>query len=241
MGRSALIMVIGFSVVLLMIGGNLSKVSSSAMDNYMAYYQNEVAHSLAGSAMNLAGRAMYENPNWTAGFSNKSFAGGTVNCTVQNMGGNQVKMVATATYMGQSRVITCLIQPSSFSRFSYYTTTDMSGYWVTGDTCWGPLHINNWLNVAGKPVFMGRATTLNGLHRYTNPQNNSNTIDKPVFLGGFDQGINVSLPTDISALQNAAMAGGKYINGGQDVYMELKSERPGKMETGQQLDRRAVE
>ncbi len=223
MGRAALIMVIGFSTVLLMIGGNISNVSNSAMDNYMTYYENETAHALAGSAMNLAGRAMYENPNWTTGFSNKAFAGGIVNCTVQNVGANQIRITSTATYMGQSRVITCLIQPSSFSRFSYYTTTDMSGYWVTGDTCWGPLHINNWLNVAGKPVFMGRSTTLNGLHRYTNPQNNSNTVDKPVFLGGFDQGINVSLPTDISALQNAAMAGGKYINGGQDVYMELKS------------------
>ena len=64
MGRSALIMVVGFSTVLLTIGGNLSKVSSSAMDNYMAYCQNETAHSLAGSAMKPAGRALYENGAW---------------------------------------------------------------------------------------------------------------------------------------------------------------------------------
>jgi hypothetical protein len=189
----------------------------------MNYYKSERAHSLAGSCINLAGRSLYENPLWTGGFSNKSFGGGILNCRVQNIGGNQIRLTATATFMGVNKVISCLVQPSSFSRYAYYTTTDASGYWVTGDTCWGPLHVNNWLNVAGKPVFMGRATTLNGLHRYTNPQNNSNTLDKPVFKGGFDSGINVSLPTDFSVLKNAAAIGGRKITGGQDVYIELLS------------------
>jgi hypothetical protein len=216
-------MVIGFSLVLLMIGGNISKVSSTAMENYTTYYKSEVAHSLAGSGMNLAGRALYENALWTAGFSNKSFGGGTINCTVVNIGGQQIRVTSTATFMGESRSISCVVQPSSFSRYAYYTTTDQNGYWVTGDTCWGPLHVNNWLNVAGKPVFMGRATTLNGLHRYTNPQNNSNALDKPVFKGGFDSGINVTLPTNIDVLKNAATTGGRKITGGQDVYMELQS------------------
>jgi hypothetical protein len=222
MGRSALIMVIGFTVVLLMIGGNISKVSSSAMENYMKYYKTEIAHSLAGSCINLAGRSLYENGLWTGGFSNKSFAGGVLNCTVVNVGGNQVRLTAKAKFMDLENQITCLVQPSSFSRYAYYTTTDASGYWVTGDTCWGPLHVNNWLNVAGKPVFMGRATTLNGLHRYTNPQNNTNTLDKPVFKGGFDSGINVSLPTNFNTLKTAAGSGGRKITGGQDVYMELQ-------------------
>jgi hypothetical protein len=223
MGRSALIMVIGFSTVLLMLGGNISKVSSSAMENYMAYYKSELAHSLASSGMNLAGRAMYENALWSSGFSNKPFGGGTLSCTVDDLGGGQKRLTSTATFMDESKVVSCVIQPSSFSRYAYYTTTDMSGYWVTGDTCWGPLHVNNWLNVAGKPVFMGSATTLNGLHRYTDPQNISNTLDKPKFKGGFDSGINVVLPTDFSVLKNAAATGGRKITGGQDVYIELKN------------------
>lgn len=223
MGRSALIMVVGFTVVLLMIGGNISKVSSSAMDNYMTYYKDELVHSLAGSAINLAGRSLYENPLWTGGFSNKSFGGGKIDCRVENIGGNQIRLTAIATFMGATKVISCLVQPSSFSRYAYYTTTDASGYWVTGDTCWGPLHVNNWLNVAGKPVFMGRATTLNGLHRYTNPQNNSNTLDKPVFKGGFDSGINVSLPANFNVLKDAAATAGRKIVGGQDLYVELYS------------------
>jgi hypothetical protein len=214
-------MVIGFSVVLLMIGGNISKVSTSAMENYMGYYKSQVAHSLAGSCINLAGRALYENSLWTAGFSEKSFAGGTISCTVVNIGGQQLRLTATARFMDQTRQISCVVQPSSFSRYAYYTTTDMNGYWVTGDTCWGPLHVNNWLNVAGNPVFMGRATTLNGLHRYTNPQNIFNTLDKPKFKGGFDSGINVVLPTNFDVLKNAAVAGGRKITGGQDVYVQL--------------------
>jgi hypothetical protein len=70
---------------------------------------------------------------------------------------------------------------------------------------------------------MGRATTLNGLHRYTNPQNISNTLDKPKFKGGFDSGINVILPANFDILKNAAATGGRKITGGQDVYVELKN------------------
>ncbi len=217
-------MVAGFSVVLLFIGHNILQVSNQAEDNYTYYYNSSMAHAIAGSAINLAARAIYENSLWRAGFSNKQFAGGVVSCTLKDTTGGRVRMTATATFQGITHTISCLLQPSSFSRYAYYTTTDMSGYWVTGDTCWGPLHINNYLNVAGTPVFMGKATTLNGLHRYRNPQNNSNTLDKPVFKGGFDQGVNVSLPPDFSVLKAAAGAGGKKIVGGQDVYLDFQSD-----------------
>ena len=215
-------MIMGFSTALLMIGSNITRVSSTAMDTYTHYYQSSVAHAMAGSAVNLAARSLFANRLWRGGISNKQFSGGVVNCTLQDTTNQRVRMTATATFQGVTQVVSCLLQPSSFSRFAYYTITDASGYWVTGDTCWGPLHVNDKLNVVGYPVFMGKATTLNGLHRYRNPQNNSNTLDKPVFKQGFQQGVNVALPIDFTDLKTAAASGGRKIVGGQDVYIEFK-------------------
>ncbi len=218
MGRSALIMVLGFTTVLMMIGSNISNVSNSAMDNYTYYYNSAMAHSLAGAGMNLASRAIFENPLWRAGFSNKAFGGGTFNVQVEDLGGNQVKMTSTATFSGTTGVVACVLQPSSFSRFNYYSVTDQNGYWITGDTIWGPFHCNNTLNVAGNPVFMQRATSLNGINNYQG-------LAHPVFKGGYDSGVNVTLPANLSPLQTAAQSGGKYFTGaGGDVFIQFNSD-----------------
>ena len=215
MGRAALILVIGFSTALLMIGSNISSISSRSADNYMYFYNSTTAHAIAGSGINLASRAIYEDPVWRAGFSNKPFCGGTFTCTVEDVGSNRIRMTSTGSFQNVTRVVSCLLQPSSFSRYAYYSTTDMSGYWITGDTCWGPFHCNNTLNVAGTPVFMERATCLNGLNKFDGATH-------PVFKGGFDQGVNVTLPSDLAPLKNAAQAGGKYFTGDK-TFIEFLS------------------
>jgi hypothetical protein len=221
MGRSSLIMVLGFTTALLMIGSNISKVSSAAMDNYVYYYNNAMAHSVAGAGMNMASRALFENSLWTAGFSNKSFANGTFNVTVQNLGGNKIKVVSTGSFFGAQRVVSCVLQPSSFSRFNYYSVTDQNGFWGGGDTIWGPFHCNNTINVAyfngGSPVFMQKATSLNGIWNYNGAH--------PVFKGGYASGVNVTLPANLTPLQTAAQSGGKYFTGaGGDVFIQLNSD-----------------
>jgi hypothetical protein len=222
MGRSSLIMVLGFTTALLMIGSNISKVSNSAMENYTYYYNSAMAHSLAGAGMNMASRAIYENSLWRAGFSNKSFGGGTLSVLVEDIGNNQVKMTSSATFAGITRVVACVLQPSSFSRFNYYSVTDQNGYWVGGDTIWGPFHCNNTLNVAftngGSPVFMQRATSLNGINNYQG-------LAHPVFKGGYDSGVNVTLPSDFTPLKTAASTGGKWLQmaGNQPVFIQFNS------------------
>lgn len=218
MGRSSLIMVLGFTTALLMIGSNISKVSSAAMDNYVYYYNNAMAHSVAGAGMNMASRALFENSLWTAGFSNKSFANGTFNVTVQNLGGNKIKVVSTGSFFGAQRVVSCVLQPSSFSRFNYYSVTDQNGFWGGGDTIWGPFHCNNTINVAyfngGSPVFMQKATSLNGIWNYNGAH--------PVFKGGYAAGVNVALPGDLSSLKTAAQTSGHYFNG-QKLFVQLNA------------------
>jgi len=219
MGRSSLIMVLGFTTALLMIGSNISKVSNAGMENYTAYNNNAMAHAIAGAGINLASRAIFENRIWRAGFSNKSFSGGKFNVVVTDVGNNRVKMVSTAVFSGLTRVVACVLQPSSFSRYTYYSVTDQSGFWVGGDTIWGPFHCNNTLNVAytngGSPVFMQRATSLNGIWNYNNAH--------PVFKGGYDSGVNVVLPGNFDTLKNKAAAGGKWLqmSGNQPVFIEF--------------------
>jgi hypothetical protein len=219
MGRSALIMVLGFTTALLMIGSNISGVSNSGMDNYTYYYDAAIAHTIAGAGMNLASRALFENQLWTAGFSNKAFANGSFTVTVQSLGSQRIKVVSTGMFAGVQRVVSCVLQPSSFSKFNYYSTTDQNGYWVGGDTIWGPFHCNNTLNVAytngGSPVFMQKATSLNGINNYNNAH--------PVFKGGYSSGVNVSLPGDLNTLKLAAQTGGKYVNGAK-LWVQLNAD-----------------
>jgi hypothetical protein len=210
MGRSSLIMVLGFTTALLMIGSNISKVSNSAMENYTYYNNSAMAHSIAGAGMNMASRAIFENPLWRTGFSNKAFANGKYSVVVVDLGGNKIKMTSTATFAGTTRVVACVLQPSSFSRYNYYSMSDQNGYWVGGDTIWGPFHCNNWLNVAytngGSPVFMQRATSLHGINNYNNAH--------PVFKGGYDKGVDVNLPADLTPLKTRASSGGKWLQSG---------------------------
>ena len=218
MGRSSLILVMGFSIMLMMIGTNISKVSSSAMENYTYYNNSTMAHSIAGAGMNMACRSLYENPIWNAGFSNKEFAGGKFTVTVVSLGSNLLRVTSIGTFFGTTRVVSCVLQPSSFSRYNYYSVTDQNGYWISGDTLWGPFHCNNFLNVAGTPVFMQRATSLNGINNYQGQAH-------PVFKGGYDKGVSVSLPVNLNPLQSAAQTGGKYFTGaGGDVFMQFNDD-----------------
>jgi hypothetical protein len=222
MGRSSLIMVLGFTTALLMIGSNISKISSAGMDNYIYYNNSAMAHSIAGAGMNMASRAIFENPLWRAGFSNKTFANGVYTVTVEDLGSNRIKMTSTGTFSGTQRVVACVLQPSSFSRYCYYSSNDQNGYWVGGDTIWGPFHCNNWLNVAqtngGSPVFMQRATSLHGINNYNNAH--------PVFKGGYDKGVDVNLPADLVPLKTSAQAGGKWLSGGgnKPVFIQFNSD-----------------
>lgn len=219
MGRSSLIMVLGFTTALLMIGSNISKVSNIGMENYTYYNNSAMAHAIAGAGMNLASRALFENSLWRSGFSNKTFGGGSFTVKVRDTVSNRVVVTSTATFAGTQRVVAAILQPSSFSRYNYYSTTDQNGYWVGGDTIWGPFHCNNWLNVAyangGSPVFMQRATSLKGINNYNGAH--------PVFKGGYDKGVDVNLPSDLNPLKTSAQTGGKWLasGGNKPVFIEF--------------------
>lgn len=217
MGRSSLIMVMGFGTALLMIGSNIARVSNDAMANYTYYYNASTARTIAASGMNLVARSLFENSAWRAGFVNKPFGDGSFTCTVRDTTYNRVRVTAVGKFQDMTRVISCLLQPSSFSRFGYYSVIEGVIWWISGDTVWGPMHTQDNLRVAGVPVFMQRSTSLKSLIYNTGP-----SVDKPKFKGGYDTGVNISLPTNLVPLFTAA-ASGKKFTGPDSVYIVFES------------------
>ena len=126
-------------------------------------------------------------------------------------------MVCTATYDAKSYLIKILLQPSLFSKFAYYSDNEPNNiYWTTGDTVWGPYHSNTKIYVNGNPVFNEKATNLNGLVKM-------HSSDKPQFNGGYETGISISMPSDLSVIKGKAQTGGQYISTTSDVYMNFNA------------------
>lgn len=213
MGRASLLMVMGFSLVFMMIGYNVSRNAIDTYKNYTNYYDRTTAHKIAASGANMAASEITFTPNWRTGYSNVAYLGGTYSVTVTDLDSGRIRVNAVGTYSNTTHTITIVLGISSFSKFAYYSFIEGSIYWITGDTVWGPFHTQQRLNVAGSPVFYGKATSKNGI--YKNPSNS-----KPLFYGGFQQGVNINLPSNLNPLVTAAQANGAYFNN-QDLWLEF--------------------
>lgn len=216
MGRTSLIMVVSFNLVFATIGFNLSKVAVDAYDNYIDYYNRTVARHIASSAANMAATQITFNPNWRTGYPNTNFGGGTYNASVTTVDSGRIQLVVNATYNNKTATTVLLLGLTKFSKFAYYSKIEGAIYWITGDTVFGPFHTQQRISVSGSPVFMGKATSKNGV--FLSPSNST-----PKFLGGYQSGVDINLPTDFSALRSYAQNGGKYTNN-QDMYLRFNSD-----------------
>lgn len=216
MGRFSLLLVLGFSFTLLFIGPNAHRQGNRAYENYLSYLTKSMVHNIAASGANLGANQLFFDTSWTAGYSNVSIGAGTCDVTLSNVAGtNQKKLTSIGHYQKGMQgggvlatlndTVEVLLQPSSFAKFGVYLN-NMSGVaWFTGDTVWGPCHVEGTMNVLGKPVFYGKVTTKNG----TNPASLPSGSTAPKFYGGYQSGVSVPMPTSFAQLQSEATAGGK--------------------------------
>ncbi|MGA7162314.1 MAG: hypothetical protein WBZ48_15060 [Bacteroidota bacterium] len=223
MGRNAIYLAIGFTVLCLMSGLNLSRVSLDAFSNAINYQENTNILNIAEAGTNFACNQLFTTPNWRTGYQNVAFGGGTfsvaVNMVVNGTDSSRIQVVTGASYQGQTDTIKILLQPSLFSKFAYFSNNEPSNInWVTGDTVWGPYHSNTKLYVSGNPVFEGKTTTFGGLVK-------ANKSDNPQFYGGFQSGVSITMPTDLSLVQNKAQqaGGGFYLATSSDFYLTFNS------------------
>ncbi len=205
MGRTALIMVMGTSILLMMLGYRLSNVSSAAYENLIEYYNRTTAHNLAAGFANMGSQAIYGNPQARPNWTNVSLGGGKVSLTTYDSL-QWVRLTSTSVYQGYKSSVVVILGKSVFSKFAYYSVIEGAINWASKDTIYGPFHTQDNMLVNYNPVFWGKATNRLGITR--NPPSS-----KPQFFGGYQTGVDIAMPVNFTPLITAANSNGKYLNG----------------------------
>ena len=226
-GKALLLVVMGFSLITMISDKDMNFSSTRTVDNMANYYLDMNAHNIAVSGANMGANQIFLDPTWTAGFNHVSFDGGTINVSVDILDAtkNVRRIVSIGTYKDMSDTVLVTLQPSKFSKFAYYSVSEGGTiYWTTGDTVWGPIHTQDYLNVSGTPVFMDKTTSLLGLKSQNGYWQYSGygwhrtkvwvSTDTPQFVGGFESGVDKPLPSEsVSDVQTDALAGGYNFTG----------------------------
>ncbi len=227
-GKAILLVVLGFSIIFLIMEFNINSASTRTVENMTNYYINTNAHYAALSGANVAANSIFLNPNWSAGFNNIPFAGGSYSVYVEVLDTfkNIRRITALGKFRGKVDTVQVTLQPSKFSKFSYYSANEGENiWWTTGDTVWGPLHTQDIMNIDGHPVFMGKVTTkeglnLNGYWTGKGKKKKFITSANPEFNGGFEQGIDLPMPSEgVSDLLSYASEDGAVFSGKDTVYL----------------------
>ena len=226
-GKASLFLVLGFSTLFFVMSRNITSYTADMEVNYYGYLNKTITHNLAISAANMAADVLFFNKAWLAGFGTKGGPGKSLN--------NGFIWVYVDTLNTYDRRLTCIanyqqiywdtviitLTPRNFAQYGNFYATFGSVKAATGDTFSGPFHVNDYLNITGTPVFLGRTTTLKGI----NP-----TTAKPKLLGGYESGINIPLDFDTSSIRLAAYSGGKIFkdttgaNRQTDVTLQFNSD-----------------
>ena len=218
MGKMTLYLVIGFSLLYMIIGNNSNRMSNATIENMAEYNANTVAHNLAVSSANLACNEIFLDNYWTKGIAKTSLLNGEIeaNIVILNALKNIRKLTAKGTYGGVTKTVEVVFQPSKFSKFAYYSMSEGGSIWWTGsDTVWGPFHTQDYMRVYRHPVFYGKASTKRKLIYY-----DSKKKDEPKFYGGFEQGVDLPLPTDgLDPMKTSAQTDGLFFTGHDSVYI----------------------
>lgn len=212
-GKGTLLIVLGFAISFLAFGRHFLNLTKRSTDNLVDYYSETRVHNIAVSAANFACNELFLDGNWNAGFSKTSYQDGEYEVEVRDTLVDLKVIEAIGYYNNIKDVVRIIMQPSSFSKFAWYTGNMSSKIFITGDTVWGPFHTQSELNIGGDAVFWGKATTLKGI----------NYVDKsakPKFYGGIEHGVDIPLPVNyqFDEQRNAALDG--VNNHGGSSYFE---------------------
>jgi hypothetical protein len=213
MGRFSLMMVVGLSAVLMILGPNMYKFATGGYKNYLDYYSRTMSHNIALTGVNVAANAIFLNNQWIAGYNNVSFNGGSFSVTVDSTpivwtGLYRKRLTSISTFGSVHDTVVVTFQPSNFAQFCVYLQNMAGVSWTTGDTVWGPCHIDSVMRVTGVPVFYGKTTTKNGTSPSTLPSGSTN----PKFYGGYQSGVSVPMPTSFAKAESSASQFGKVFS-----------------------------
>lgn len=220
-GKGALIVVMGFSIIFAVYQLNLRQARISTSDDINLQYTRMRVHETAISAMNIGINKIW-NEDWTSGNFTFTAQGCTAVCSVSQPGSDTVYVLAKAwgyvfdenTYQqsGQSLKVEDSIRAVlayNIPACRYFWFTDDEGgagkswnQWLTTDTVYGPVHSNEVINITNSPIFYDKVTAYGGI-----TPNPLSTGSQARFYGGWEIGMDIHIPTDMTALIAAADAG----------------------------------
>ncbi len=233
MGKASILLVAGYSLLMLMSGALLSGVSTQAYDNAIGYYEGAVVRNIAVAGANMAANYLFLNPPlingnpWFPGYATPiQFAGGSFTVTVDSTssldpltGDKRLTLLATGNYRDSTYSVRVIMRPSNFAKFAVYAgPSAANAYWETGDSALGPVHTQGQLKTTGRPYFGGKVTTKNGV------DSTSFGASHPIFNAGLESGVSIPLNKSYRRLADKAADDGKLFTGSGDLYLNFKGD-----------------
>jgi hypothetical protein len=207
-GKALLILVLGFTIILLVAGYFWADLATRSTENHVSYYKTTLAHDIAVSGANIGLQHIIADSTYALNISNRSFENGYMNVTITALGPSQRTLKSTGTFMGVNQIVKVKLMrdQTSLAKYAWFIPSVSTGStnrpWITGDTVWGGFHSNQFLVVDGDPVFMGKVTTLKGIQ----DQAKKPYVSDPQFLGGYQDGINVTWTSSMHYPNYSALA-----------------------------------
>jgi cytoskeletal protein CcmA (bactofilin family) len=223
-GKAALIVVVGFSIILGFVVRSLSVVSTRAQSNMSTYAASSESHNLVITGANVALACLYQDTTWR-GTETQSLSGsfnGSFTYTIFNGADGRPNILSVSYVRGPSEVLRDTIRVAfgsktdqSFTLWAWMTNIEGNIYFITGDTVWGRVHSNDKICISGSPVFMGKVTTAKTFNN--SPGTGSNYA---IFKNGYETGVApITFPSDLSKISAAASAGGRLYAGNVTVKL----------------------
>ena len=217
MGKTALLVVLGTSLVLSSMLVGLNKRSTTQNATISTHYEGIISRNIANSAANIAVTQLFQDFDWRTGVSNTNMSGGDFEVDVQDINFDttltlrRVRVTAVSNYAGLSDTVIVVVATPPFSSYASFSSTFPTGIsYTTGDTLWGPVHTNGQLGISGSPVFFGKVTMSSSSYKVYGGS------PDPKFLGGIEYGVeSVPLPdltSGLQALADSASSGGQIFS-----------------------------
>ncbi len=216
-GKASLILVVGFSMIMLYFGLNMNRLSVSATTNSTNHYKLGIAKVIAKSGLNVAASNLSRNKNWLPN-SPYSYMG-TDNLIINLKDSLGTKIVtSTGIYQDVSKTVEIKIALANFSEFAYFSNIEGNIAWTGKDSILGPFHTNDNILVKSHPYFAGPITSQGGIIKYFA----NKTADEPIIVGQYITGIKIDFPTDgITKLSTVASSNGYVFSGHPEVFLEF--------------------
>ncbi len=220
LGKGALIAAMGFTMVFSIYKINLTRAVFSTDGDFNIQYMQMLVHQAAVSGANLGIHKAW-NDDWLSG--NFSFVenGCSTTVTAQLYGTDTlvIRSESAGSLMDEDHyartgqvlqirdsVLATFAFSEPVSRYFWFSNDeggfDYWNYWQTGDTVAGPLYTHSILRTSGSPIFLGKATSYMGI--YPDPSSSGSQTN---YYGGWEVGIDIPVPTNTTALVDAAITG----------------------------------